>query len=60
MASPQSTAAHVVRGVAVRGVGPLGDAAKFANRAAGFVVGKLGTATATPEDIRRYAAEAGA
>ena len=39
---------------------PLGDAAKFANLAAGFVVGKLGTATATPEDIRRYAAEAGA
>lgn len=26
MASPQSTAAHVVRGVAVQGVGPLGDA----------------------------------
>jgi D-beta-D-heptose 7-phosphate kinase/D-beta-D-heptose 1-phosphate adenosyltransferase len=36
----------------------LGDAAKFANTAAGFVVGKIGTATATPEDIRRYAAEA--
>lgn len=36
---------------------PLIDAAKFANTAAGFVVGKLGTATATPEDIRRYAAE---
>ncbi|MGI5868090.1 MAG: bifunctional heptose 7-phosphate kinase/heptose 1-phosphate adenyltransferase [Kiritimatiellia bacterium] len=38
----------------------LGDAAKFANTAAGFVVGKVGTATATPDDIRRYAAEAGA
>ena len=36
----------------------LGDAAKFANTAAGFVVGKVGTATATPDDIRRYAAEA--
>lgn len=36
----------------------LYDAARFANTAAGFVVGKLGTATATPEDIRRYAAEA--
>ena len=36
----------------------LGDAARFANTVAGFVVGKLGTATATPDDIRRYAAPA--
>lgn len=33
------------------------DAAKFANTAAGFVVGKLGTATATPDDIRHYASD---
>jgi D-beta-D-heptose 7-phosphate kinase/D-beta-D-heptose 1-phosphate adenosyltransferase len=32
------------------------DAIHFANTAAGFVVGKLGTATATPEDIISYAA----
>ncbi|MBO7223984.1 MAG: bifunctional hydroxymethylpyrimidine kinase/phosphomethylpyrimidine kinase, partial [Kiritimatiellae bacterium] len=31
------------------------DAIHFANTAAGFVVGKLGTATATPEDIIAYA-----
>lgn len=31
------------------------DAIHFANTAAGFVVGKLGTATATPSDIIRYA-----
>ena len=36
----------------------LSNAARFANTAAGFVVGKLGTATATPDDLRRYAAEA--
>ena len=36
----------------------LGNSARFANTAAGFVVGKVGTATATPDDIRRYAAEA--
>ena len=35
---------------------PLGDAARFANTVAGFVVGKIGTATATPDDIRSYAA----
>ncbi len=34
----------------------LRDAARFANTAAGFVVGKLGTVTATPDDIRGYAA----
>ena len=34
---------------------PLPDAARFANVAAGVVVGKLGTATATPEEIRKYA-----
>lgn len=34
---------------------PLPDAARFANVAAGVVVGKLGTATATPEEIRRAA-----
>ena len=32
---------------------PLPDAARFANVAAGIVVGKLGTATASPEEIRR-------
>lgn len=31
------------------------DAIHFANTAAGYVVGKLGTATATPEDIIAYA-----
>ena len=35
---------------------PLPDAARFANTAAGVVVGKLGTATATPDEIRAYAA----
>ena len=34
---------------------PLADAARFANTAAGVVVGKLGTATATPEEILRAA-----
>ena len=33
----------------------LEDAARFANTAAGFVVGKMGSATATPDDIRNYA-----
>ncbi len=31
------------------------DAIRFANIAAGFVVGKVGTATAAPNDIREYA-----
>ena len=35
---------------------PLADAARFANTAAGVVVGKLGTATATPDELRAYAA----
>lgn len=35
---------------------PLADAARFANTAAGVVVGKLGTATAAPDEIRAYAA----
>lgn len=35
---------------------PLPDAARFANVAAGVVVGKLGTATATPDELRAYAA----
>lgn len=35
---------------------PLPDAARFANVAAGVVVGKLGTATASPDEIRAYAA----
>ena len=39
---------------------PLADAARFANTAAGVVVGKLGTATATPEEIRKYAESIGA
>ena len=30
----------------------IGDAARFANVAAGYVVGKIGTATATPQNIR--------
>lgn len=34
----------------------LRDAARFANTAAGVVVGKLGTATATPDEIRSHAA----
>ena len=34
---------------------PLPDAARFANTAAGVVVGKLGTATASPDEIRAYA-----
>lgn len=34
---------------------PLADAARFANTAAGVVVGKLGTATATPDELRAYA-----
>ncbi len=33
---------------------PLEDAVKFANTAAGVVVGKFGTATATPEEILHY------
>ena len=35
---------------------PLPDAARFANTAAGVVVGKLGTAVATPDELRAYAA----
>lgn len=35
-------------------------AARLANLAAGVVVGKVGTATATPEEILAYAAEVGA
>lgn len=35
---------------------PLADAARFANTAAGVVVGKLGTAVATPDELRAYAA----
>jgi len=35
----------------------LFDAARFANTAAGYVVGKIGTATATPEALLRYAEE---
>lgn len=34
----------------------LADAARFANEAAGVVVGKLGTAVATPDEIRARAA----
>lgn len=37
----------------------LFDAARFANIAAGYVVGKLGTATASPEALLRYAEETG-
>lgn len=37
----------------------LFDAARFANIAAGYVVGKIGTATATPEALLRYAEETG-
>lgn len=36
----------------------LSDAARFANTAAGVVVGKMGTATASPDDLRRYISEA--
>lgn len=36
----------------------LCDAARFANTAAGVVVGKMGTATASPDDLRRYISEA--
>lgn len=43
---------------AVAGVS-LFDAARFANTAAGYVVGKIGTATATPEALLRYAEETG-
>ena len=32
---------------------PFAEAARFANLAAGVVVGKLGTATATPDELRR-------
>ncbi len=39
---------------------PLPDAARFANVAAGVVVGKLGTATAAPDEIRTYAESVGA
>ena len=35
---------------------PLADAARFANTAAGVVVGKLGTAVATPDELLAYAA----
>lgn len=35
---------------------PLEDAAHFANAAAGVVVGKLGTATVTPEELTAYLA----
>ena len=35
---------------------PLADAARFANTAAGVVVGKLGTAVATPAELLAYAA----
>ena len=35
---------------------PLADAARFANTAAGVVVGKLGTAVATPAELRAAAA----
>ena len=35
---------------------PLPDAARFANTAAGVVVGKLGTAVATPAELLAYAA----
>lgn len=35
---------------------PLPDAARFANTAAGVVVGKLGTAVATPDELLAYAA----
>jgi rfaE bifunctional protein kinase chain/domain len=38
-------------GLAVGAGAGLEDAARLANRAAGVVVGKLGTATATPEEI---------
>jgi D-beta-D-heptose 7-phosphate kinase/D-beta-D-heptose 1-phosphate adenosyltransferase len=34
----------------------LETAAHFANAAAGVVVGKLGTATVTPEELRAYVA----
>ena len=37
---------------------PLADAARFANTAAGVVVGKLGTAVATPDELRAAAASA--
>ncbi|MDQ6991454.1 MAG: PfkB family carbohydrate kinase, partial [Mariprofundaceae bacterium] len=37
----------------VRGDAPL-DAAKTANKAAGVVVGKVGTATATWQEIENY------
>ena len=33
---------------------PLIDAAHFANAAAGVVVGKLGTATVTPAELKAY------
>jgi D-beta-D-heptose 7-phosphate kinase/D-beta-D-heptose 1-phosphate adenosyltransferase len=35
---------------------PLESAAHFANAAAGVVVGKLGTATVTPKELRAYVA----
>jgi D-beta-D-heptose 7-phosphate kinase/D-beta-D-heptose 1-phosphate adenosyltransferase len=38
----------------------LPEAARLANLAAGVVVGKVGTATATPEEVLAAAAEAGA
>jgi D-beta-D-heptose 7-phosphate kinase/D-beta-D-heptose 1-phosphate adenosyltransferase len=38
---------------------PLEDGARLANLAAGVVVGKVGTAAASPEEIESYAADAG-
>ncbi len=43
--------------LATAGGASLFDAARFANTAAGFVVGKIGTACATPEDLLHYAEE---
>jgi len=45
-------------GLALGAGAPLPDAARLANYAAGVVVGKLGTATATPEELQA-AVEAG-